>query len=127
LLEGSNIWVTLPSWLVALIVVGVYFVLIGIKNFWLRPLIMGRSVHMNEALVLMSILLATVLWGVLGALLVVPVLATLAVVVDYLRRRVLGMPPFPPSELFTSEQPVASGPERIAALKARISQKRKKG
>jgi len=126
LLEGSNLWVTLPHWLVALLVVGVYFFLIGIKNFWLRPLIMGRSVHMNEAMVLISILLATVLWGILGALLVVPVLATLAVIVDYLRRRILGLPPFPSSELFISEGAPPSGAEKIAALKSRIS-KRKKG
>jgi hypothetical protein len=48
---------------------------------------MGRSVHMHEALVLISILLATVMWGILGALLVVPVLASLGVIFDYLRRR----------------------------------------
>ena len=87
---------------------------------------MGRSVHMHEALVLISILLATVLWGILGALLVVPVLASLAVIFDYLRRRILGMTPFPEAEPFTLKEMPVSGSEKIAALKSRIS-RRKKG
>jgi predicted PurR-regulated permease PerM len=81
----------------------VYAVLIMIKNFWLRPYIMGRSVHMHEALVLISILLATMLWGILGALIVVPALASLGVIWDYLRRRILGLPPFPPPESVPGE------------------------
>jgi predicted PurR-regulated permease PerM len=110
---------------VGLITLAVYLLLIGIKNFWLRPVIMGRSVHMHEALVLISILLATVLWGILGALLIVPVLASLAVIFDYLRRRILGLPPFPLVEPFVSTESPVSGPEKIAALKSRISRKKK--
>jgi len=94
LLEGSS-WIQLPNLGVALIVVAVYLVLIGIKNFWLRPFIMGRSVHMPEALVFIFIILATVIWGILGALLVIPVISSLAIMFDYLRRRVLGLSPFP--------------------------------
>ena len=55
---------------------------------------MGRSVHMNEALVLIAILIATIQEGVLGALLVVPVLASVIVIAGYIQRRVLGLPPF---------------------------------
>jgi predicted PurR-regulated permease PerM len=89
LLEGSN-WSWMPSsnLAVALIVLAVYLVLISIKNFWLRPYIMGRSVRMDEAVVLISIILATILWGILGALLIVPVLASLVIIFDYLRRRI---------------------------------------
>jgi predicted PurR-regulated permease PerM len=124
LLEGSN-WIQYSNFWVALIVAAVYIVLISIKNFWLRPFIMGRSVHMNEALVLIAILLATVLWGILGALLVVPVLASLAIIIDYLRRRILGMPPFPQSELFVLEEAPASGTEKVAAIKSRLARKKK--
>jgi predicted PurR-regulated permease PerM len=127
LLEGSNwSWMPASTFIVALIVLVVYLVLIAIKNFWLRPLIMGRSVHMHEALVLISILLATVLWGILGALLIVPVLASLAVIIDYLRRSILGMPPFPSAEPFVSKEILPSGPEKIAALKSKIVKKGKK-
>lgn len=108
LLEGST-WIPLSNGWIALIVLGVYLVLINIKNLLIRPFIMGRSVHMNEGLVLVAILLATVLWGILGALLIVPVLASLAVVGDYLRRRILGLAPFP--DLL----PGALTPERSAS------------
>jgi len=126
LLEGSNwSWMPASSFIVALITLATYLLLISIKNIWLRPFIMGRSVHMHEALVLISIILSTILWGILGALLVVPVLASLGVIFDYLRRRILGLPPFPPTEPFVLETPMVSGSEKVAALKSRISRKRK--
>jgi predicted PurR-regulated permease PerM len=105
LLEGSS-WIALPNLGVALIVVVVYLFLIAVKNFWLRPFIMGRSVHMPEPLVFIFIILATVLWGILGALLVIPVAASVGIIFNYLRRRVLGMTPF----LEPSEQ---AGPEPV--------------
>lgn len=93
LLEGSN-WIPLSNFWVAGIVVIVYLVLINLKNFFLRPYIMGRSVHMNEALIFIVIVIATILKGILGALLVVPVLASVVVIGGYIQRRVLGLPPF---------------------------------
>lgn len=93
LLEGST-WIPLSNFWVAGIVVIVYLVLINLKNFFLRPYIMGRSVHMNEALIFLAIVIATILQGILGALLVVPVLASVVVIGGYIQRRVLGLPPF---------------------------------
>ena len=78
---------------------------------------------MHEALVLISILLATILWGILGALIIVPVLASLVVIVDYLRRRILGMPPFPSAEFFVPQKALPTGPEKIAAIKIQNFQK----
>jgi predicted PurR-regulated permease PerM len=93
LLEGST-WIPLSNFWVAGIVIIVYLVLINLKNFFLRPYIMGRSVHMNEALIFVAIIIATILQGIIGALLVVPVLATVVVIGGYVQRRVLGLPPF---------------------------------
>ncbi|MBN1450178.1 MAG: AI-2E family transporter [Anaerolineales bacterium] len=93
LLEGSS-WIPLPNFWVAGITLATYLVLINLKNFWLRPYVMGRSVHMNEGLVFIAIMAATILAGIMGALLVVPVLATVAVIGEYIRRRVLGLPAF---------------------------------
>jgi predicted PurR-regulated permease PerM len=127
LLEGSTwSWMPASHLLVGLIDLVVYIILIAIKNFWVRPVIMGRSVQMHESLVLISILLATVLWGILGVLIIVPVLASLVVILDYLRRRILGMPPFPPVEPFVLQVKPASGSEKIAAMKSKFP-KRKKG
>ena len=93
LLEGST-WIPLSNFWVAGIVIIVYLVLINLKNFFLRPYIMGRSVHMNEALIFVAIIVATILQGILGALLVVPLLATVVVIGGYVQRRVVGLPPF---------------------------------
>jgi len=93
LLEGSN-WIPLSNVWVAGITLGTYLVLINLKNFWLRPYVMGRSVHMNEGLVFIAIMAATILEGIMGALLIVPVLATVAVIGEYIRRRVMGLPAF---------------------------------
>jgi predicted PurR-regulated permease PerM len=99
LLEGST-WIRLsdvPSMnnlIVAGIVLLTYIVLINLKNALVRPIIMGRSLHMNEALIFIAIMIATILEGIMGALLVVPLLASVVVIMEYIRRRVLGMPPF---------------------------------
>ena len=93
LLEGST-WIPLSNFWVAGIVVIVYLVMINLKNFFIRPYIMGRSVHMNEALIFIAIVIATILNGILGALLIVPVLASVVVIAGYIQRRVLGLPPF---------------------------------
>jgi len=93
LLEGSS-WISLSNFWVAGIVTVTYLVLINLKGLWLRPYIMGRSVHMNEGLVFIAIMMATILEGIMGALLVVPLLASVAVIGEYIRRKVLGMPGF---------------------------------
>jgi predicted PurR-regulated permease PerM len=93
LLEGSS-WIPLSNFWVAAIAFAVYLVLIGLKNFFLRPFIMGRSVHMNEGLIFIAIMIATILEGILGALLIVPVMASVVVITGYLRRKILGLPAF---------------------------------
>jgi predicted PurR-regulated permease PerM len=93
LLEGST-WIPFSNFWVAVTVFAVYLVLISLKNLLLRPIIMGRSVHMNEGLVFIAIIIGTILEGILGALLVVPVLASLVLIAGYIQRKVLGLPPF---------------------------------
>lgn len=118
LLEGSS-WIPLSNFWVAGIVVVTYLVLINLKNFFLRPIIMGRSLQMNEALIFISIMIATILEGIMGALLIVPLLASVAVIAEYLRRRILGLPPFEP-EVDAEIQPAPAKPRRA------IKEKRKK-
>ena len=93
LLEGSN-WLPVNNFVFGLIVVILYVVLINIEHVWLRPYILGRSVYMNEAIVFVAIIAAVIFSGILGAFIIVPVLASLAVIWNYLHARMLGMPPF---------------------------------
>lgn len=120
LLEGSS-WIPLSNAWVAVIVFLVYLVLINMKNFFLRPYIMGRSLHMNEGLIFISIMIATILEGIMGALLVVPVLASVIVIFKYLNRRVLGLPPFEEND---TRQFIA--PAYKIKRRARISTREKK-
>lgn len=113
LLEGST-WIPLSNAWVTVIVFIVYFVLINLKNMWLRPVIMGRMVHMNEGLIFVVILIATILNGILGALLVVPVLASAVILIKYLLRRILNQPPFEDNPQTTLQ--ISSPPRRIKKI-----------
>jgi predicted PurR-regulated permease PerM len=122
LLEGSN-FLPLSNFWFALLVAGLYIVLINVKNIWLRPLILGRSVRMHEGLVFVAIIAAVLFAGVLGALIVVPVLASVIVIGRYLRQRILGLPPFPAHgpELVPSE-PEAGDKVRASSSKHKRSE-----
>jgi predicted PurR-regulated permease PerM len=96
--EGSTMLSISNGWF-ALLVIGLYLLLINFKNIWLRPRVMGRSVNLNEGLVFVAIIAAVIFGGVLGALIIVPVLASAIVVGRYLRARILGLDPFPPEQL----------------------------
>jgi predicted PurR-regulated permease PerM len=111
----SNVWV-------AGIVTAVYLVLINLKNFLLRPYIMGRSLHMNEGLIFVIIITATILAGIMGALLVVPLLASASVIFDYLRRRILDLPPFEES----GARPFSTPPEKLKPRGRNSNNKKKK-
>jgi len=106
LVEGSYFIPLTKPWF-AFLVFLIYMVLINFKNIWLRPRIMGRSVHMNEGIVFVAIIAAVIFSGVLGALVIVPVLASAGVVGRYLRRRILGLPPFPDRQVEkTDKRPI---------------------
>jgi len=111
LLEGSSAsWMPANHFLFGLVVIGLYAVLINIKNIWLRPLILGRSVHMHEGLVFVAIIAAVVFTGITGAFIVIPVLASLSVVGKYLRAKLLGLPPFAEEATEFKPQPAPPTP-----------------
>lgn len=97
-LEGSLFLPLSKGWFTLLVLI-LYLVLINLKNIWLRPRVMGRSVNLNEGLVFVAIIAAVIFGGVLGALIVVPTIASAIVVGRYLRARILGLDPFPPEQV----------------------------
>lgn len=112
LFQGSD-FLPLSNFWFAVLVFAIYFVLIQIKSIWLRPRIMGYFLSMNEGLIFVSIIGAVILWGILGALLIVPLLATLGVIARYVRCRLLNLDPWPdtpppsaPVQLVTVEDAV---------------------
>jgi predicted PurR-regulated permease PerM len=105
LFEGSN-YLQISNVFFALLVIGIYAVLINIKNIWLRPLIFGRSVHMHDGVVFVAIIAAVILQGILGALIVIPVLASFGLLGRYVYRRLLGLSPFPEPQRPIAELPL---------------------
>jgi predicted PurR-regulated permease PerM len=124
LFEGST-FLPIPNFWFAVIVGGIYFVMMQIKSIWLRPHVMGRFMHMNTGLVFLAIIAAVILEGVLGALIVLPILASIGLIGRYVRARMLNLDPWsaesavlPPrvvveSEIEAGEVIVAGGKEAI--------------
>jgi len=95
--QGSNVLPISNFWF-ATLVFAIYFVLIQIKAIWLRPRVMKHFLHMNEGLIFVAIIGATMVWGILGALVIVPLMATIARVGRYIRCRLLHLDPWPESD-----------------------------
>jgi predicted PurR-regulated permease PerM len=77
----------------------IYFVTYGqVEGNILGPLVFRRTVHVNPLVTTLSILFFGEIGGIVGAIVAVPVVATLQIVVRELlriRREQLGMPPRP--------------------------------
>jgi predicted PurR-regulated permease PerM len=111
--QGSD-FLPISNFWFALLVFAVYFVLIQIKAIWLRPRIMGRFLNMNEGLIFVAIIAAAVLWGILGALIIVPLLATFGALGRYVRCRLLRLEPWPePPQAKMTPPPVVASEEDI--------------
>ncbi|MGH7935722.1 MAG: AI-2E family transporter, partial [Chthoniobacterales bacterium] len=59
----------------ALIFPTCYFVLASLEGNFITPLVMGRSLTLNPVLVLLSLMFWGWLWGIVGVILAVPILA----------------------------------------------------
>ena len=108
--QGSD-FLPLSNFWFAMLVFGIYFVLMQVKAIWLRPRIMGRFLHMNEGLIFVAIIGAVVLWGILGGLIIVPALATLGAVGRYVRFRLMGLSPWP--DVLPLPPPPSPEPEKV--------------
>lgn len=94
LVEGSHVLPISNLWF-ALLIMLIYIIVMQLKSLWLRPIVMGRFMHMNTGLAFVAIIGAIILQGVLGALIVLPLLATVGIIGRYIRARLLNLPPWP--------------------------------
>jgi len=106
LIGGSSVLPVSNTWF-AVIVFILYMILTMIKNIWIRPIIVGKHVHLHSGVVFVIVLAALIFYGALAAFIAVPVFVSLLVLGNYLRRRILDLPPFPegqdPTMYFFSE------------------------
>lgn len=94
-----------PVGLILLLIV-VYTAIQQVDNLWLRPQLMGHTLELHPGLVIVSLLAALALTGLLGALLIVPILATGKVIGRYLYNRfILDMNRLPASTIVMTAEP----------------------
>jgi len=94
LIEGSN-FLPLSNFWFAVLVAGIYLVVMQLKSLWLRPMVMGRFMHMNTGLVFVSIIGSALIFGIFEALIILPVLASAGQVGHFVRCKLLSVDPFP--------------------------------
>ncbi len=94
LITGSSV---LPVSNVAfsLIVVVIIIVLQNVENIWLRPQILGYTLNLHPAIVIIGVFGALATFGILGAIIVVPVMASIAVVWRYVHPRLVDVTALP--------------------------------
>jgi predicted PurR-regulated permease PerM len=80
----------------ALLVIGAYVLLQFLENQFLVPYVMGDAVDLPPLVVLIGALAGAMAFGILGALLATPVIATGNLVFRYTYRKILEPPPLPP-------------------------------
>lgn len=92
---GGSSRIPLNSWLLALLVLGIYTLLFQIEQVYLYPRVVGRRVHLHPGIVFVGAILGAVEFGLLGVMLAAPTLASLRVIGRYLYRKMIDMDPFP--------------------------------
>ncbi len=92
-----------------LLLILVYTAIQQVDNLWLRPQFMSRHLRLHPAIVFVGLVGGLAFSGLVGAIVVVPAIATARVVGGYLHRRLLGLPPWPAgAATATAAQPAAA-------------------
>jgi predicted PurR-regulated permease PerM len=82
-----------PFWF-AVIVLGLYAIIQRVENIVLVPRIIGRSLNLHPLIVFVGALIGASVAGVFGILLAAPLLASAKMVLLYIYRKLLDLPPF---------------------------------
>lgn len=101
LLFGSTHF-AIPPLPFALLVLGAYVLIQFLENQFLVPYVMGDAVNLPPLVVLIGALAGALAFGILGALLATPVIATGNLIFRYTYRKILEPPPLPPQ---SAEEP----------------------
>jgi predicted PurR-regulated permease PerM len=117
LLLGSS-YLPINNIIFAFIIIGFYVLVNMFENTIVAPRVVGGSVKIHPLLVFIGVLVGVTVWGILGALLAAPIIASAREIINYLYCRVLGENPFPPQEDLP-DQEVPSIREQVDELKTK--------
>jgi predicted PurR-regulated permease PerM len=97
LLQGSP-YLPVNSFVFALIVIGYYVLVNTVVNNFIYAKVLGEAVNLHPMIVFGGVIIGAAEWGILGALLAAPVIASMREITAYLYRKVFNQTPFPPVE-----------------------------
>jgi len=96
--QGSN-YFNLQPWQYTLLVIGLAILMDQVFDNLVSPRLMGQTLGVHPAAVLVAAIIAANLIGIVGLVLVAPTLATLTLLGRYTLRKMLDMDPWPTSEV----------------------------
>jgi len=84
----------MENYLFALVVIGIYLVVVQAQANIIAPKVMGTAVRLRPAIVLVGLLIGFQVGGLLGSLLAVPVIASIRDVAVYVWRKLIDADPW---------------------------------
>lgn len=94
LVGGSTRWPDMNNFIFALIVAGIYVVVVQAQANIVAPKVMGRAVRLSPVIIIISLIVGFNVAGLIGSLLAVPIVATIKELVAYLYAKVVDREPF---------------------------------
>jgi len=97
LIQGSYLY-DINNLIFAIIVMGFYLLIQAMENYAIVPRVLGGAVELHPLVVLTGVLVGATTWGILGALLAAPTIASCREIIQYLLNKMLDQEPFPTEE-----------------------------
>lgn len=116
LIFGSS-YLNISNVLFAFIVVAIFLVIQQVENIWWRPQIMGQTLRIHPGLVFVGVIGALALSGILGALVIIPLMASIGVLGRYIKAKLRDEPPWQEDII----QPMEKPPRKKRETKKKIS------
>jgi predicted PurR-regulated permease PerM len=104
LIFGSS-YLNISNVLFAFIVVAIFLVIQQVENIWWRPQIMGQTLRLHPGLVFVGVIGALALSGILGALVIIPLMASIGVLGRYIKAKLRDEPPWQEDIIQPMEKP----------------------
>ncbi len=114
LIFGSS-FLNISNALFAVIVVAIFLVIQQVENIWWRPQIMGQTLRIHPGLVFVGVIGALALSGIVGALVIIPLMASIGVLGRYIQAKLRDEPPWQDDIIQPMEKPAT--PKRIIRKK----------
>ena len=92
--QGSS-WLELNPLTLTVLVWGINLLINQVVRLVIFPRLAGKAVHLPVFFVILGLVVAAVLWGVIGVILVIPLLGTVREVLHYVLRKINRQEPYP--------------------------------